>query len=77
MCLTVSTEFTYMENWLLMLLSTYKQNPSKGLAKTISYYLGKILTHDDINFCGDKRCEYIAMQRFWHWQAIKVNSSLR
>lgn len=73
MCLAVSKEFTYLENWLIMLLSTYKKNPSCALAKTISFYLSKLLHHDDIHFCGDKRCEYLAMQRFWHWQAMKTN----
>ncbi len=77
MCSTISKEFTYMENWLLMLLSTYKQNPSHGLAKTISFYLSKILTHDDIHFCGDKRCQYLAMHRFWQWQAVNVAKNIR
>ncbi|KGJ90568.1 hypothetical protein [Colwellia psychrerythraea] len=71
MCLTTSTEFTNIENWLVMLLTTYKNNPSSGLAQTICFYLNKLLHHDDIHFCGDKRCEYIAMQRFWHWHALK------
>jgi hypothetical protein len=66
-----SKEFTRLESWLSMLLSTYKTYPSTGLAKTISYYLTTVLRHDDINFCGDKRCDYLAMQRYWHWQATK------
>ncbi len=71
MCLAVSNEFAYMESWLVMLLTTYNNNPSSGLAKTISFYLNKLLRHDDINFCGDKRCEYLAMQRFWQWHGLK------
>jgi len=71
MCLTASNEFAYMESWLVMLLTTYNNNPSTGLARTISFYLTKLLTHDDINFCGDKRCEYLAMQRFWRWYGAK------
>lgn len=69
MCLTASNEFTYMESWLVMLLTTYNNNPSSGLAKTISFYLTKLLHHDDITFSGNKRCEYLAMQRFWQWHA--------
>lgn len=69
MRLTASNEFTYMESWLVMLLTTYNNNPSSGLAKTISFYLTKLLHHDDINFSGNKRCEYLAMQRFWQWHA--------
>lgn len=72
MCLTASKEFTYMEKWLVMLLTTYKNNPSSGLAQTICFYLNKLLQHDDINFCGEKRCDYIAMQRFWHWHARRA-----
>jgi len=73
MYLTVSDEFSYMESWLTMLLTTYKNNPSVALAKTISFYLNKLLHHDDITFFGDKRCDYLAMQRFWHWHALKSN----
>ncbi|TWX69882.1 hypothetical protein ESZ36_08060 [Colwellia demingiae] len=69
MCLTASNEFTHMESWLVMLLTTYNNNPSSGLAKTISFYLTKLLRHDDISFSGNKRCEYLAMQRFWQWHA--------
>jgi hypothetical protein len=71
MCLAVSKEFSYLENWVAMLISTYKDNPSCGLAKTICFYLNKLLDHDDIHFCGEKRCDYLTMQRFWHWHAIQ------
>lgn len=71
MCLKTSNEFNYIENWLVMLIHTYKKNPSRGLAKTINYYLNKLLEHDDIFFCGEKRCEYLVMQRFWHFHAVK------
>ncbi len=71
MCLNTSNEFNSIENWLVMLIKTYGNNPSKGLAKTIHFYLAKLLTHDDIYFCGEKRCEYVVMQRFWHWHAFK------
>ncbi len=66
-----SKEFIRLESWLNMLISTYKKSPSAGLAQTISYYLTTVLRHDDICFCGDKRCDYLAMQRYWHWQAMK------
>ncbi len=72
MCLAVSKEFTYLENWLVMLLTTYKNTPSNGLARTINFYLTKLLQHDDINFCGAKRCDYLIMQRFWRWHATKL-----
>jgi len=69
MCLTVSKEFGYLETWVTMLISTYKSNPSSGLALTVCFYIDKLLQHDDIHFFADKRCEYLAMQRFWHWYA--------
>ena len=69
MCLKSSSEFLRLEHWLSLLISTYKEHPSCGLAKTIHYYLERLLHHEDINFSGEKRCEYIAMQRFWGWQA--------
>lgn len=69
MCLKASSEFLQIENWLNILISTYKDNPSCGLAKTINYYLSCLLRHDDIDFCGVKRCEYLVMKKFWLWQA--------
>jgi len=69
MCLKSSQEFLQLENWLMLLITTYKEHPSLGLAKTISYYLNRLLHHDDINFCGDKQCDYLVMQKFWHWQS--------
>ncbi len=69
MCLKASTEFLQLESWLTILITTYKDSPSIGLAKTISYYLSRLLHHDDINFCGFKRCDYLVMQKYWCWQA--------
>lgn len=69
MCLTPSTEFSTMESWLTILLETYNSNPTYALAQTINYYLGKLLNHDDIHYCGNKRCDYLIMQRFWHWRS--------
>lgn len=58
-----------LETWLTILLTTYKVHPSRGLAKTISYYLARILRHDDIFICGEKRCDYLLMQKFWSWKS--------
>lgn len=69
MCLKVSPEFSQLEAWLSILLSTYEAHPSGSLAKTINYYLERILHHDDIYFYSQKHCEYIVMQKFWRWQA--------
>lgn len=68
MCLKVSGEFSQLETWLTVLITTYKDHPSSGLAKTINYYLGRILRHEDIHFYGKKHCEYLVMQKFWRWK---------
>ena len=74
MCLKSSSEFLQLERWLTILIATYKDHPTCGLAKTINYYLERILHHDDIHFCngerGEKRCDYLIMQKFWRWQAL-------
>ena len=68
MCIKSSSEFLQLESWLTILITTYKEHPTCGLAKTINYYLGRLLRHDDILFYGErrgeKRCEYLAMQKF-------------
>jgi len=69
MCLKPSPELLQLDKWLNILIMTYKDHPSYGLAKTINYYLNRLLHHDDISFCGEKRCDYLLMQKYWHWQA--------
>lgn len=71
MCLEPSTELSQLDSWLNILISTYKEHPSCSLAKAINDYLNRLLTHDDISFCSDKRCDYLLMQRFWRWQASR------
>lgn len=68
MCLKSSSEFIQLEAWLNILIITYRDHPSCGLAKTVNYYLSRILQHDDISFDGDKRCNYLSMQKYWRWQ---------
>ncbi len=68
MCLKVSSEFKQLESWLNILIVTYGDHPTCGLAKTINYYLNRLLHHNDIHFDGDKRCDYISMQKYWRWQ---------
>lgn len=69
MCLTASSEFLQLENWLAILITTYKDHPSRGLAKIINYYLERLVSHDDLNYSGKKRCDYLVMKKFWRWQA--------
>jgi len=76
MRLKISGEFLQLERWLTILIETYKDYPSYGLAKTINYYVAGLLHHEDIHLCGqksgengnDKRCEYLSMKKFWEWK---------
>lgn len=68
MCLKSTPEFVQLETWLNILITTYKDHPNLGLAKTIYYYLTRLLHHDDIGLNGDKRYDYLSMQKYWHWQ---------
>jgi len=68
MCLKSTSEFVQLETWLDILTSTYKIHPTVGLAKTINYYLMRLLHHDDIGLNSDKRCGYLSMQKYWRWQ---------
>jgi hypothetical protein len=63
-----SSEFVQLEAWLNILITTYKDHPSGGLAKTINYYLSRLLHHDDIDFDGNRYCDYSSMQKYWRWQ---------
>jgi hypothetical protein len=69
MCLKSSDEFLQLESWLTVLITAYKVEPSNRLAETINDYLTRLLGHDDINFCGNKRCDYLIMKKFWKWQS--------
>lgn len=77
MRVVVSSEFLQLENWLAILIATYNENPTCGLAKTIHYYIERLLHHEDIYLDGDKHnehrvnkyCEYLCMKKFWRWQA--------
>ena len=57
-----------IEDWLAILTKTYQEHPSAGLAKTICYYIERILNQDDISDNNLTRCEYFAMKKFWLWK---------
>ena len=64
-------DFTQMEEWLVVLLNTYSEHPSSGLAKIILHNLTNILHHDDVTCQPLKFCDYLSMQKYWQW----VNNS--
>lgn len=68
MCLKLSSDFKQLESWLNILILTYRENPSCGLAKTINYYLSRLLHLDDIGLDGGKHCDYLSMKKYWRWQ---------
>lgn len=69
MCVKASSELLQLENWLSLLIATYQEHPSCGLAKIINYYIERLSRHDDMEFCGKNSCEYLGMKKFWQWQA--------
>jgi len=68
MHVSTSTEVQLLESWLTILTETHKIHPSNGLAKTIIYYLNRIIYHDDVRLQPNKQCDYIAMRKFWLWK---------
>lgn len=64
-----SSNTTQLENWLTILVNSYAQNPSSGLAKVITYYIDRILYQYDICKQPNKRCQYLSMKKFWQWQS--------
>jgi len=62
--------FNQLEDWLTILINTYSIQPSTSLAKIISYQLNQLILDDELKFIIDKRCEYIAMQKYWRWVSL-------
>lgn len=60
---------THIENWLKILINTYRAHPSKGLAKVINYYIGRIIKEDEIKFNRLKLGQYCTMKKFWTWRS--------
>lgn len=65
------TEIVQLESWLSILICTYKEHPSIGLAKTISYYLERVINHDDFDLKQHHCCHYRSMKKYWRWQCTK------
>ncbi|MDO6446367.1 hypothetical protein Q4493_11340 [Colwellia sp. 1_MG-2023] len=63
------TELQPFENWLKILINTYRIHPSHGLAKVINYYLERIINHEDTKFDHRKLAQYCSMKKFWLWRS--------
>jgi len=66
-----TNEIIQLESWLVILINTYIEHPSINLAKIISYYIDRILTHDDFELNQPNNCQYIAMRKYWHWLSLQ------
>ena len=64
-----SKNYTLLEEWIFILTKTYAEHPSSGLAKVISYYLNRLIHHDDFSLSSYHQCDYLAMQKYWQWVA--------
>lgn len=65
---TTNKQFEQLESWLNILINTYTDHPSDGLAKVINYYIERLLRCEDILRNNQLCCEYMSMKRFWLWQ---------
>lgn len=58
-----------IENWITILINTYRENPSNGLAKVIHYYLQRIINEEEVKFNHLKLHQYCSMGKFWAWRS--------
>ena len=63
-----SSELTQIENWLSVLTQTYAEHPDKALAKVITYYLTRIIKHNDFTAFASQPCQYFSMLKYWQQQ---------
>lgn len=63
-----SSKFSQMQNWLNILLNTYAENPSTGLAKVIGFYVDKICHYEEVMIDSKLSCQYFHMRKFWQWR---------
>jgi len=64
-----SSSYVLLEEWIIILTNAYSDHPSNGLAKVISYYLKRLIQHDDFPLSSYHRCDYLTMQKYWQWVA--------
>ncbi|GHF85701.1 hypothetical protein [Thalassotalea marina] len=62
------SKFSQMQSWLTVLLNTYTENPSIGLAKVIGFYTEKISQYEEVVFDHELSCHYFQMKKFWRWR---------
>jgi len=63
-----SSELSQIENWLSVLTHTYAAHPNEALAKVITYYLTRLIKHDDFTAFANQPCQYFSMLKYWQQQ---------
>jgi len=63
-----SSELSQIESWLSVLTHTYAAHPNEALAKVITYYLKRIIQHDDFTAYANQPCQYFSMLKYWQQQ---------
>jgi len=58
-----------IENWLNILVNTYREFPSKNLAMVINYYIDRIITEENTQYTTLLNCQYSSMKKFWQWRS--------
>jgi hypothetical protein len=64
-----NNKIIHMENWLTILINTYRNHPSNGLAKVINFYIDRIINDDDLKFNRIALNRYCSMKKFWAWRS--------
>jgi len=57
-----------LEDWLSILVSTYNDHPSHGLARVINYYIERMLFQENVMIEPHAYCHYLTMRKYWRWQ---------
>jgi len=60
-----------IEDWLNILITTYRDSPSIGLAKVINYYIERIINEDELKQDSFRLCQYQNMKKFWSWKSLQ------
>ncbi|WP_448548316.1 hypothetical protein [Thalassotalea fusca] len=62
-----SRELQQLEDWLAILICTYRKHPSDGLAKVIHYYIRRVTSFES----EYARCavggHYLSLKKYWQW----------
>lgn len=69
------SKYLQMNNWLSILVNTYSENPSTGLAKVINYYVERLSQFEEVIYDKELSCQFVQMKRFWFWRSYHRHQS--